>query len=267
MESDDSKTKAAERREPTFFLAGYQKTATTWLHHCFLEHPDIFVPPRDSTNFFDINFHRGQAWFESHFDAATNQSQRGDTTPTYMRFASTRNRMAQLYPHAKILVTLRNPIDRAFSHYWHEKKKRSVRYRFEDCLGNNVDIFEHWIASGFYSMHLKHLYTLYPSHQVQVLFYDDLVESPDQFLRSALRFLDVAEDFIPSVHRTKVNRAWFRPTWGEMIDNVRNGRPIRQSEYDRGIDPEFRRTLGIIYQDEIESLESLVKRDLAAWKQ
>ncbi len=259
---------ASQNREwvPTFFLAGYQKTASTWLHRCLLEHPDVYVPEGDATHFFDIYFHRGLDWYRTFFQSAHGYRQIGDTTPSFMRFHTSRVRMAQLNPAAKIIVTLRNPIERAFSHYWHEKKKRKINYRFEECLSNNVDIFDDWIATGFYYSHLTDLLTMYPRDQVLILFYDDLKASPADFLAQTLRFLEVDADFTPSVLSQAVNKAWYRPTWGEMFENLKKGQPLRESEYDRGIDPEFRKQLQEVFRQQNEQLAKLVGRDLSHWK-
>ena len=259
---------ATENRDwiPTFFLAGYQKTASTWLHHCLLEHPDVYVPDGDATHFFDIYYYRGLDWYRTFFQDAVGYRQIGDTTPSFMRSHTSRVRMARFNPAAKIIVTLRNPIERAFSHYWHEKKKRKINYRFEECLSNNVDIFDDWIATGFYYSHLTDLFALFPRQQVLVLFYDDLQESPTDFLDRTLRFLEVDTDFEPSVLKQAVNKAWYRPTWSEMFDNLRNGRSLRESEYDRGIDPEFRKRLQEVFRESNAKLGELVGRDLSHWK-
>jgi hypothetical protein len=174
--------------------------------------------------------------------------------------------MAELNPDARIVLTVRNPIERAFSHYWHEKKKRKINYRFEECLGNNVDIFDDWIATGFYYSHLVDLFTIFPKQQVLILFYDDLKASPAEFLKQAFRFLDVDADFVPSVLSQSVNQAWFRPTYREMLENLRHGRPLRESEYDRGVDPAFRKKLQQVFDEQNRKLGELVGRDLSHWK-
>ena len=250
---------------PTFFLAGYQKTASTWLYHCLADHPEIFVPNKDAIHFFDIHHHKGADWYQQYFQNYNGESQIGDFTPSYMRFAAARQRMVAFNPDARIIVTLRNPINRAFSHYWHEKKKRSIRFRFEDCLGNNVDIFDDWIATGFYFQHLTHLFSMVPKAQVQVLLYEDLLESPTRFVQSVFEFIGVKKDFsTPWIDRS-ANKAWFRPTWSERWKNWRCGRPLGESEYDRGIDPDFRQQLQEVYSDPNRLLADLLGRDLSCW--
>ena len=167
--------------------------------------------------------------------------------------------------NAKILVTLRNPIERGYSHYWHEKKKRKINYDFREAIGNNVDIFDDWIATGFYYTHLKHLQTLFPKDQICVMLYEDLLDSPQQFCQNVFRFLDIDPTFLPSVVNNRVNKAWYKPTLLEMIKNLRAGRAIRESEYQRGIDPQFRSQLREVFRDEIACLSALLSRDLSHW--
>jgi len=250
---------------PSFFLAGYQKTGSTWLFHCLREHPQVFLPASDAIHFFDIHYHRGVDWYRSFFEEVTNQSQIGDATPSYMRSHVSRERMTNLNPGAKYIVTLRNPIERAFSHYWHEKKKRTIRYDFETCLGNNVDIFDDWVATGFYHQHLTHLFSLVDRDQVLVLFYEDLKESPEQFFDQVLQFLAIDTKFVPSALNQQMNSAWFRPTCQERLHNIWKGHPMNESEYDRGIQPKFRKSLGDVFREENDRLGHLVGRDLSHW--
>lgn len=249
-----------------FFLAGCQKTASTWLYHCFLEHPDIFVPDKDATGFFTIHYHKGWDWYQTWFDKYQGQAAVGDTTPSYYRFGPARERIAAFAPGAKHIITVRNPIDRAFSHYWHEKKKRTINWSFEDCVTNNVDIFESWIASGFYHHHLRELLRFFPREQLLVLVYDDLKTDAAGFCRQAFEFLGVDPTFRPATLDRKVNVAWYRPTWGEMWENVKHGRPARQSEYERGVAPAFREELRAIFAEEIAALSAFLGRDLSMWR-
>jgi len=249
-----------------FFLAGYQKSGSTWLHRCFAEHPDIFVPEKDAIHFFTIHYHKGLEWYERFFESFNGEDMVGDTTPSYIRFTWSRQRLFDFNPYAKILITLRNPINRAFSHYWHEKKKRSINYNFVDIFGNNVDIFDSWIATGFYYDHINELLKLFPRKQIQVMFYEDLVVDPKAFCREVFDFLNVNPDFVPSIIDKRINKAWFKPTYLERLLNILKGRSMDQSEFDRGLDTKVRDELRTIYRPEIQKLETLLNRDLSFWE-
>ena len=110
-----------------FFLAGFQNCATTWLHRCLEEHPQIFVPNVDMVHYYDMNYHRGRDWYEKFYQSYNQEQMRGDTTVSYARSELAIKRIAKTNSNAKIILSLRNPITRAFSHYWHEKKKGKIK--------------------------------------------------------------------------------------------------------------------------------------------
>ena len=251
---------------PTFFLAGCQKSGTTWMHRCFREHPEVRVPESDNINYLTLYYHRGAEWYGRAFPEDHGEREVGDTTACYLRNSLARERMANLNPSAKILVIVRNPIDRAFSHYWHEKKKRTINWTFFDALGNNIDIYESWIGAGFYYHQIIELMRFFPRKQICVLVYEDLADDPQSFCRTAFEFLGVDADFKPSVLEKKVNRAWYRPQTGEMVRNVLSGRKPRESEYDRGVDPEFREELNRVFQPHNQELARFLGRDLSFWR-
>lgn len=250
---------------PNFFHAGYPKTASTWLYYCLREHPEVCVCRKDAIHFMTIHYHEGLEGCRGKFEPYRGEPVVADTTPSYACFSWSRQRMYDCNPNAKILLTLRNPIDRAFSHYWHGKKKRSYNYRFEDVLTNNVDIFNPWIAYGFYGYHLTELLKLFPREQVKVMLYDDLKKGPAEFCREVFEFLGIDAGFVPkSLHQPR-NVAWYRPTLRERFDNLRHGRPATQSEYDRGMSQEMRERLRRIYAGDLKVLSREINRDLSHW--
>jgi len=115
---------------PNFFLGGCQKTASTWLYRCFREHPEIYVPENDATHYFTMNYFQGLDWYRKIYQNNSGEKVIGDTTPSYIRDFYAPARIAKYNPQAKIIFTFRNPIDRAFSHYWHEKKKEKSPLNF-----------------------------------------------------------------------------------------------------------------------------------------
>ena len=276
---------------PTFFLAGCQKTASTWLYCCFQEHPDILVPPTDAVQYFTMNYHRGLDWYRRHFNAYQGEVEVCDPTPSYIRDLQAARRIADFNPDARLIFSLRNPVERAFSHYWHEKKKHKIAFEFEEVL-DNFDLYHNWIASGFYAELLKPFYDHFPAEQIKVVLYDDLKSDARAFLRSILEFLEVDPDFEPSVIDRKMNKAYYRPTQHDLSRIQRMDRllePARRilpasiksclrqrflggrytnqvvSEYERGMDPQVRRRLQDVLAPENEKLARLIGRDLSHW--
>lgn len=188
------------------FHIGPQKSGTTWVYECLREHPSVALPPNDSVHFFDIHYTRGREWYEQHFATSKPDQLRIDPTPSYLRSPYAPSRVSQENPDAKIIVCLRHPIERAFSHYWHEKRQQSISYDFSDILVN-YDLWSNWLESGFYSRLLDRWLSEFDRSQVLIQVFDDLKSSPRMFLDEILAFIGLEPGFEPSVLDRRVNQA------------------------------------------------------------
>lgn len=276
---------------PNFFLAGCQKSATSWLHRCFGEHPEIYVPEKHMVHFFDIHFREGLAWYQQFYADFAGEKAIGDTTVSYIREPAVPERIAAHEPNAKLIFSLRNPIDRAFSHYWHEKKKRKIAFKFEEVFAN-YDLYQSWVVPGFYYRHLTRFYDCFPEEQILVILVDDIANDPGATVRRVFTFLDVEPGFVPPSLHKRANAAWYRPIGFERLGQdlyavltrlVRTLLPAQvrrvvkerylggetpgriRSEYEEGMKPETRAQLREIFRPENEKLAALLGRDLSAW--
>jgi hypothetical protein len=272
---------------PNFFLAGCQKSATTWLHVCFHEHPQIYVPQKHMVHFFDIHYVKGLDWYQQFYADWAGERAIGDTTVSYIRDLLVPRRIAEYNSEVKFIFSLRNPIERAFSHYWHEKKKRKIAFEFEEVFAN-YDLYQSWIVPGFYYQHLQRFYEYFSEEQVLVILVDDVKKDPEGTIRKIFTFLGVEPSFVPSILSRQVNKAWYRPNMLQkmkqrLTNPIRKLMPERvkhilkrdilssenfgqiQSEYDRGMDPEVRAQLRRIFQPENEKLARMLDRDLSIW--
>lgn len=116
---------------PDFLIIGTQRGGTTSLYNYLVEHPGIGAASIKEVHFFDTpHFKQGLAWYRGHFPSTLqryyverNRKQRfitGEATPYYLFHPHTPQRVARLLPRIKLIVMLRNPVDRAYSHYYHE---------------------------------------------------------------------------------------------------------------------------------------------------
>lgn len=273
------------------FLMGVSKAASTWIHRCLREHPDVFVPKSDSLKFFDLRYHLGMPEYEKNFVGAPAHSLIVDASPTYLRSPVAARRISRHFPDARFVISLRNPIDRAFSQYWHEKKQGRLLYNFDDCLKQFL-LFPWIIEHGFYTTHLLRLLDFYPKERVRVVLYDSLLSQPSVFLDEVLQGLQIQRGtFMPTVLGQRVNQAGAKETGGvkalRAARNVKALQPVRRfakrllgerrlsdvlgdalsnKEYDQGISADQHARLLEIYMDEIFELEALFGLDLRAWK-
>lgn len=109
---------------PDFIILGAQKSGTTSLYKYLSSHSQVIPPARKEIHFFDNNFHRGVNWYRSHFPQSLEKRLRGSITgeasPYYLYHPHAPRRIANVVPDVKLIILLRNPVDRAISHYWHE---------------------------------------------------------------------------------------------------------------------------------------------------
>ena len=128
---------------PDFLIVGAQRAGTTSLHEALAQHPSIGASDWKEVHYFDLNFGRGQSWYRSHFPtAATARLKRlrtggfaaGESSPYYLYHPSVPERAASTVPDARIIVILRDPVSRAYSHYGHEVKRGVEPLSFEAAL-------------------------------------------------------------------------------------------------------------------------------------
>ena len=133
------------RQLPDFVIIGAQKAGTTTLYNSLKRHPGIAPASHKELFFFDLQYHRGPMWYRAHFPyrpsrwpvMTRGRSQRllsGESTPNYLFHPHAPGRMAAVIPQAKLLVLLRNPVDRAYSHYQHQVRAGRETLSFEDAV-------------------------------------------------------------------------------------------------------------------------------------
>lgn len=269
------------------FHIGPQKAATTWVYRCLQGHPEIACPPKDSIHYFDIFYAKGREWYAQSFQEAESNQKLFDPTYTYIRSPWAPRRIYRENPRAKIVLCMRNPIDRAFSHYWHEKKKGKITFDFKEVL-TNYDLFSSWVEPGFYAEHIERYLEYFPRDQILCLQFQTLRKDSEEFLRRLFFFFDVDSTYTPSVVQEKVNQAGERRTvankiWkrirpklrylgqNALINTVQGSSflgpwIVDRYEYEGGVHPDLRQELQKICEPEIWRLETLLDIDLSHWR-
>lgn len=209
---------AAERRLPDFVIAGAQKSGTTSLYAYLSEHPQVCPPIKKEMSFFDNHFHRGLWWYRSHFpsrvvcraEAGRNlPSLSGESTAYYMFHPHAPRRIAETLPDAKIILLLRNPVDRAFSHYQLNLRRGNEHLSFEDAIDaegnrlagerNHMLQFERYnsfsyekhsyLARSRYAEQISQWQALFPPNQLLVVESGELFHDTDAVFQRVLKFL------------------------------------------------------------------------------
>src|SRR6185503_20533874 len=189
---------------PNFLIIGAEKAATTWLARSLAEHPDVFVPPEKELFFFSSRFDRGLEWYASHFRERSGEARVGEATPVYLSNPDAPNRIRETLGEIDLIVSLRQPVDRAYSAYWHNL--RQGRILPETSFREAIDADAWGIRSrGLYGLHLPRFLAMFPRDRLQVLLYDRIQADPSQQLRASLVFLGVDPAFRPSTLDSRLN--------------------------------------------------------------
>lgn len=131
---------ASRRQLPAFLILGAQKGGTTSLHEYLAEHPLISPPTTKEVHYFDHAYRRGAGWYRAHFRPPSRPGEiSGESTPYYLFHPLVPELVARDLPDSKLIVILRNPIDRAFSHHNHERALGFEDLPFEQAIAREPD--------------------------------------------------------------------------------------------------------------------------------
>ena len=128
------RTTSGGRPLPDFLILGAQKAGTTSLHAHLCEHPRVASPVTKEVHYFDLSYGRGSGWYRAHFHPGAPGSLAGESTPYYLFHPLVPARVRELLPEAKLIVLLRDPVDRAFSQHNHERALTFEQLEFEAAI-------------------------------------------------------------------------------------------------------------------------------------
>lgn len=262
---------------PNFLIIGAMRCATGWIRQCLLEHPDIFIP-RYETHFFDIHYHNGLRWWEQrYFSGYGGEKAVGEKTATYLHVPEVPRRIANSLPGVKLICCLRDPTDRAYSHYlMMARNDKGIRATpFLQATTPDSD----FVRRGLYFRQIKWFLELFPRESLLIKIYEDKEQDPTGFIQGIFEFLGVDSNFVPpSVQvQTKpgaienVNKLW--SIMSRMLLDPRTPllskklySKIRPKGSALDVDEDSLKTLARFFDEDIRELEKYLKRDLGCWK-
>lgn len=201
---------------PNLYIAGAMKSGTTSLHHLLCSHPEIFAPERQKEiHFFDVEetFDKGLSWLASYYEGADGFRYRLQTSPMYLFIDKVPERIAEATPNAKLLFIVRNPVDRAYSHYWHEVAHGCETNTFEQALliedeRIEKDFFHYrhfsYKARGRYCEQLLRFYSRFPEDRIHIIQFESMISGPvTEELSRFLRLDDRFQPVVPARNKTR----------------------------------------------------------------
>lgn len=203
-----------QSRLPDFLIIGAQKAGTTSLYHYLIQHPNIDAAVTKEVHYFDVFFEKEKDWYVDQFPSlkTCNDHLTGEATPYYIFHPNAPNRIYDMMPRTKIIVLLRNPIDRAYSHYHHAVRNLGEILSFEDAINkeeerlngelekfqsesnyNSIN-YQHYsyLKRGIYVDQLQLWYKLFPKDQILVLNYELFFSGLPRSMNAVTDFLGIS---------------------------------------------------------------------------
>jgi hypothetical protein len=300
---------------PNFLVLGAAKAGTTSLHRYLKSHPGIYMSPIKEPRYFafpetrpyfagpgskKLNREQLIIWkiddYRRLFEGRNSEPAAGEISPQYLYCECSPGAIRKLIPEAKLIAILRDPADRAYSHFCHSRRDgREPLSDFAAALAAEDKRIAagwwfnfHYRNRGYYARQLKRYLKLFPREQILVLFYDDMVTNCPGLLRKICAFLGVDEnhDFDTTEHHNVTYGVPRSVFWDRFLNStglakrlIRTIMPAdaRLSAFHRlsalnlapkpAFDPEVRRQLVSAFMPDILELEQLIGRDLSAWLQ
>ncbi|PID58312.1 sulfotransferase [candidate division KSB3 bacterium] len=212
---------AKMRLLPDFVIIGAQKCGTTFLHQLLQKHPCVRAAPGKAVHYFDCHFQEGMNWYRAHFPYRMEKVYEqylkkrpmltGESSPYYLFHPHAARRMAATVPNVKLIALLRNPVDRAYSHYNHERRKGREELSFEEAIAaeeqrldgerdkmledqsyESVHHLRHsYVQRGIYVDQLQAFAEVFESTRFFIIHSEELYEQPLQVFGELLEFLDL----------------------------------------------------------------------------
>ena len=293
---------------PTFLIIGAMKAGTTALYSFLKQHPQIYMSPVKEPNFFafegeKMDFRAPQdqeginrtsvtdiAAYRALFRGVTNEKAIGEASHWYLYSPKAPGRIRHHVPEAKLIVVLRDPVDRAYSQYLHFIRDGqepitdfAQAIQVEQTRICNNWAFGRYASRGYYHAQLKRYFDTFDRSQIKIYLYEDFSADPTGVLRDTFRFLGVEEAFVPemsvrpNVSGVPNNRALHalltRPDRIKAILKpylppkvLRFASDLRDRNLTKPqLAQEERRQMAKMYREDILKLQDLIDRDLSKW--
>jgi hypothetical protein len=169
---------------PDFLYVGTSKAGSTWLFNALSVHPDVWLASNKGLYYFDAHFDRGPDWYRQHFEGADGLAV-GEFSHSYLSSPEVPERIAAYSPAMRLLVCLREPVDRAFSDYLDLVKNNGFTGSFSEAVERHPRLLDR----GRYATHLSRYLEHFPATQIHVGLFDELRTGAQQYADEVYGFL------------------------------------------------------------------------------
>jgi hypothetical protein len=276
---------------PNFFIVGVAKAGTTSLHRYLSQHPEVFMSPIKETNFFAYEERaaadstafpiRTLTEYAELFRDAGMAAAIGESSPRYFGSPVAARRIKELIPDAKIIVSLRDPVDRAISGYFMQVRQGRERRPLAEAISSDA----HFVKVSFYFERLRRYFDVFGPAAVKIILFDDLESNAVSTVQELFEFVGVDASFTPDISTRHNSGGVPRSEWLHKLlksqtlrDMVRPLAPAALKAAARTlqrrnlvsppeVSPELRSKLREQFHDDTMQVEALIGRDLSIWRE
>ncbi|MGI9510096.1 MAG: sulfotransferase family protein [Geminicoccaceae bacterium] len=181
-----------ERPEPSFVIIGAAKAATTWLQSNLRRDQRVFMPGPE-IHFFSREYDKGWDWYLKHFKEASPGQLVGEKSNSYLDAPDAAERLHQHLPNARLIVQIRNPVDRAYSDYCMLFRRGEVSGKIDDYFNGNQFESNRFYEGGRYFAHINRFLELFPKDRLLITLYNQIAEDPESLIDEVGTFLGVPD--------------------------------------------------------------------------
>jgi len=283
-----------------FIGIGTAKSASSTISKWLTEHPEVCLSEPRKTLYFNTyhafwrknrenwRIHKPLSWYKNHFNHCKNSQIKGEFAAIYFSDPDAPRRIFDHFPQVKLILCLRNPVDRAYSYYQMTKNYHKAEHRpFKQAIEEERE----YIERGLYHKYLQRYLQYFDIKQIHILFFEDIKKDAQQEVEKLYRFLGVDSSYHPPSLRQKTNSAKrTKAKWlnriefklvrfigamggGHLIRWLKKKKVdfwvhslyIKPYTYD-ALTSEDRIWLKAFFQEDIRALEELLDKDLSSWK-
>lgn len=287
-------------KKPNFFIVGTPKAGTTSLYHYLEEHPEVFMSPIKETNYFSYDEIKNQGLYyneehissiveyENQFKEVKNEKAIGEASVSYLFYDTVPRKIKEFNPDARIIMILRNPIDRAFSHYLMDSRLGFTNRSLEAIIDNNDKsaknqlYYQQYISIGLYYDQVKRYLDIFGEKNVKVFMYEDIVTDIRGVIREIYNFLQVDTRY--NANTEKKHNVFLAPK-NPLIQKLYASKAIRgitKKIFSSGLQSKIKNTffskekkpildIGLktkmldLFRGDIQKTAALINRDLSNW--
>ena len=300
-----------DSRLPNLFMVGAAKSGTLSMWHYLTQHPEIYRSPMKEPHYFSLPFfkwpltgpgderfnqtlpQRDLAVYKAYYKEADGYRYILDASPSYLYYQQSAERIREACPDAKILIMLRNPVDRAFSAYTFRRSQQWEKLSFKEALAmederiqSNYHYIWHYKRGSLYYEAVKHYLEVFGRENVKVVLLDDVKKDLQQTMNGIFEFLQLQPVSVKEGVMNRSGEIKHEKVYGVISSVIKSQgflkrliQRLTSKDFRRMVsrrifylfirkatmDAEIRRELQNYYREDILKLQALLGRDLSCW--